>query len=123
MRVTVALAVLAVSLSVGGCARPYQEVYIKPIPSPPRHATKVNWVKRSPPPPRNLPELAKTRSVKPPPLPAEKSAQTRSPIPPSSSSQHISTYCQAIYGQGRATTLRSSAIRMATPHWSPQIRH
>ena len=85
MRVTVALAVLAVSLSVGGCARPYQEVYIKPIPSLPRHATKVNWVKRSPPPPRNLPELAKTRSVKPPPLPAEKSAQTRSPIPPTGS--------------------------------------
>ena len=67
MRAIIALAVLAVSLSVGGCSRPYQEVYAKPILSPPRHATKVKWMKRPPPPARNLPELTKTRSVKPPP--------------------------------------------------------
>ena len=85
MRVIIALAVLAVSLSVGGCSRPYQEVYAKLISSPPRHATKVKWVKRPPPPARNLPELTKTRSVKPPPLPPGKSAQTRSPIPPTDS--------------------------------------
>ena len=85
MRVIIALAVLAVSLSVGGCSRPYQEVYAKPISSPPRHATKVKWVKRPPPPARNLPELTKTRSVKPPPLPPGKSAQARSPIPPTGS--------------------------------------
>jgi hypothetical protein len=85
MRVIIALAVLAVSLSVGGCSRPYQEVYAKPIPSPPQHPTKVKSVKRHPPPARNLPELTKTRSVKPPPLPPRKSAQTRSPIPPSDS--------------------------------------
>ena len=83
MRVIIALAVLAVSLSVGGCCRPYQEVYAKPIPSPPRHPTKVKSVKRPPPPARNLPQLIKTRSVKPPPLSPRKSAQTRSPIPPS----------------------------------------
>ena len=83
MRVIIALAVLAVSLSVGGCSRPYQEVYAKPIPSPPRHATKVKWVKRPPPPARNLPEPTKTRSVKPPPIPPGKVAPTRSPIPPS----------------------------------------
>ena len=65
MRVIIALAVLAVSLSVGGCSRPYQELYAKPLSSPPRHATKVNLVKR---PPRNLPELTKTNSVEPPPV-------------------------------------------------------
>jgi hypothetical protein len=85
MRVIIALAVLAVSLSVGGCSRPYQEVYAKPIPSPPRHATKVKSVKRPPPPAGNLPQLTKTRSLKPPPLPTGKSAQTRSPIPPTGS--------------------------------------
>lgn len=68
MHVIIALAVLAVSLSVGGCSRAYQEVYAKPIPSPPRHATKVKWVKSPPPPARSLPELTKTRSVKPPPV-------------------------------------------------------
>ena len=68
MHLIIALAVLAVSLSVGGCSRPYQEVYAKPILSPPRHATKVKWMKRPPPPARNLPELTKTRSVKPPPV-------------------------------------------------------
>ena len=67
MRVIIALAVLAGFLSVCGCSRPYQEVYSKTIPSPPRHATKVKRVK-TPPPPRNLPELTKTRSVKPPPV-------------------------------------------------------
>jgi hypothetical protein len=68
MHFIIALAVLAVSLSVGGCSRAYQGVYAKPIPSPPRHATKVKWVKRPPPPARNLPELTKTSSVKPPPV-------------------------------------------------------
>lgn len=68
MHLIIALAVLAVSLSVGGCSRAYQEVYAKPIPSPSRHATKVKWVKRPPPPARNLPELTKTSSVKPPPV-------------------------------------------------------
>ena len=53
---------------MGGCSRPYQEVYAKPIPSPPRHATKLKRVKTPPPPARNLPELTKTRSVKPPPV-------------------------------------------------------
>ena len=86
MRAIIALAVLAVSLSVGGCSRPYQEVYAKPMPSPPRHATKVKRVKTPPPPARNLPELTKTRSVKPPALPPGKFAQTRSPIPPTGSS-------------------------------------
>jgi hypothetical protein len=65
MRAIIALAVLAVSLSAGGCSRAYQGVYAKHIPSPPRHATKVKWV--PPPPARNLPELTKTRSVRPPP--------------------------------------------------------
>jgi hypothetical protein len=68
MHLMIALAVLAVSLSVGGCSRAYQEVYAKPIPSPSRHATKVKWVKRPPPPARNLPELTKTSSVKPSPV-------------------------------------------------------
>jgi hypothetical protein len=68
MHVVIALAVLAVFLSMGGCSRAYQEVYAKPISSPPRHATKVKWVKRPPPPARNLPELTKTSSVKPPPV-------------------------------------------------------
>jgi hypothetical protein len=67
MHVIIALA-LAVSLSAGGCSRAYQEVYAKPISSPPRHATKVKWVKRPPPPARNLPELTKTSSVKPAPV-------------------------------------------------------
>jgi hypothetical protein len=68
MHVIIALAVLAVSLSMGGCSRAYQAAYAKPIPSPPRHATKVKWVNSPPPPARNLPELTKTRSVKPPPV-------------------------------------------------------
>ena len=68
MRAIIALTVLAVSLSVGGCSRPYQEVYAKPILSPPRHATEVTGVKRPPTPARNLPEPTKTRSVKPPPV-------------------------------------------------------
>ena len=68
MHVIIALAVLAVSFSVGGCSRAYQEVYAKPIPPPSRHATKVKWVKRPPPSARNLPELTKTSSVKPPPV-------------------------------------------------------
>jgi hypothetical protein len=68
MRGIIALAVFAVSLSVGGCSRPYQEFYAKPILSPPRHATKVKRVKRPLPPARNLPELTKTTSVKPRPV-------------------------------------------------------
>ena len=85
MRVIIAFAVLAVSLSVGGCSRPYQEAYAKPPPPPLRHSTKVKSVKRPPLPARKLPELTKARSVKPPPLPPRKSTQTRSPIPPSGS--------------------------------------
>ncbi len=85
MRVIIGLVALAVCLSVGGCSRPYQEVYAKPLPAPPRHPTKVKSVKRPPPPARNLPQLTKTRSVKPPPLPPGKSAQSRPPIPPSGS--------------------------------------
>jgi hypothetical protein len=84
MRVIIAFAVLAVS-SLGGCSRPYQEFYAKPIPSSPLHVTKVKWVKRPHQPARNLPELTKTRLVKPPLLPPGKSAQTRSPIPPTGS--------------------------------------
>ena len=75
MRVIIALAVLAVSLSVGGCSRPYQELYAKPLSSPPRHATKVKRVKRPPPPPRNLPELTKTNSVEPPSVVTRASAK------------------------------------------------
>ena len=85
MRVIIAFAVLAVSLSVGGCSRPYQEAYAKPLPPPLRHSTKVKSVKRPPLPARKLPELTKARSVTPPPLPPRKSTQTRSPIPPSGS--------------------------------------
>ena len=68
MRVIIALAILAGFLPVCGCSRPYQEVYAKPMPSPPRHATKVKRVKTPPPPARNLPELTKTSSVKSPPV-------------------------------------------------------
>ena len=85
MRVIIALAVLAGFLPVCGCSRPYQEVYAKPMQSPPRHATMVKRVNAPPLPARNLPELTKTRSVKPPALPPGKFAQTRSPIPPTGS--------------------------------------
>ncbi len=78
MRVITALVVLAGVLSVCGCSRPYQEVYATPIPSPPRHATKVKLVKTPPPSARIL---TKTRSVKPPPIRAGKVAPTRSPNP------------------------------------------
>ena len=85
MRVIIALAFLAVSLSVGGCSRAYQEVYAKPISVAAPARGTMKWVKRPPPPARNLPELTKARSVKPPPLPPGESAQTRSPIPPTGS--------------------------------------
>jgi hypothetical protein len=75
MRVITVLVVLA-GFSVCGCSRPHQEVYATPIPSSPRHASKV---KLKPPPPS--PKLIKTRSVKPPPIRAAKAAPTRSPNP------------------------------------------
>jgi hypothetical protein len=85
MRVIIGLVVLAVCLSVGGCSRPYQEAYAKPLPPPLRHSTKVKSVKRPPLPARKFPELTKARAEGSPPLPPSKSAQDRSPIPPSRS--------------------------------------
>jgi hypothetical protein len=65
MRVIIALAVLAVFLSLGGCSRNKQAVYAKPVPSAP------------------LPHPTKASSVKPAPLPARKFPKARSPMPPS----------------------------------------
>jgi hypothetical protein len=70
MRVIIALAVLALCLSLGGCSHPYQRAYAKPLPSP--HPSKASWVK----PPQlsvtKLREPTKASSVKPPQLPVRK---------------------------------------------------
>jgi hypothetical protein len=86
MRVIIALAVLAVSLSLGGCSHPNQAAYAKPLPSPLLpHLTKASSVKPPPLPARKFPEATKSSSVKSPPLPPKKSTQARSPMPPSGS--------------------------------------
>jgi hypothetical protein len=86
MRVIIALAVLAVCLSLGGCSHPNQAAYAKPLPSLLQpHPIKTSLVKPPPLPTRKFPESTKARSVKPPPLPPRKSTQARSPMPPSGS--------------------------------------
>ena len=78
MRVIIALAVLAVCLSLGGCSRANQAAYAKPLPSPLPHPTKASPVKPSLLPVRNPPEPIKVTAVKPPPLPPKKPPQSPS---------------------------------------------
>jgi hypothetical protein len=67
MRVIIALIVVAVFLSLGGCSRNNQRAYAKPMPSAaPQYSTRAS-------------------SEKPPTLPARKFAKARAPRPPSGS--------------------------------------
>jgi hypothetical protein len=83
MRLTVALAGLAISLALGGCSRPNQTAYAMPLPSPRlSHSIKASLV--NPPSPRpSRKKPANTRLVNPPTLPPKKSMQARSQTPPS----------------------------------------
>jgi hypothetical protein len=91
MRIILAVAVLGVSLLLGGCSHSNQAAYANPRPSPlPQMSkaswvkppqppvrklldpTKASWVKPPQPPVRKLLEPTKASSVKPPPLPARK---------------------------------------------------
>jgi hypothetical protein len=66
MRVIVALFLLAASLSVGGCSRPWPEAYALPLPlSVPQH-TKASRIKKTPPHVRKRPIVAEASPVKPP---------------------------------------------------------
>jgi hypothetical protein len=56
MRVVIALAVLAVSLSVVGCSRPYREAHAKPLPPLPPHPVKASPLKTPPLRARTFPE-------------------------------------------------------------------
>jgi hypothetical protein len=80
MRVTLALAVLAICLSLGGCSRPKQTAYAKPRPSPLPYPTKVSSLKQSPLPVRKGPEPTKVTAVKPS-LPPKKPPQSPSATP------------------------------------------
>jgi hypothetical protein len=67
MRVIIALAVLAVFLSLGGCSRNKQAAYAKPVSS------------------ATMPHPTKARSVKSPSIPVRKFSKARPPMPPSGS--------------------------------------
>jgi hypothetical protein len=87
MRVIIALAVLAVCLSLGGCSRPNRTAYAKPLPSQLPHPTNASSVKPGPLTVRKPPEPTKLTAVKPPPLPPKKPSQSPSaslhpPAPP-----------------------------------------
>ena len=72
MRIILAVAVLGVSLLLGGCSHSNQAAYANPRPSPLPQMSKASWVKPPQPPVRKLLEPTKASSVKPPPLPARK---------------------------------------------------
>jgi hypothetical protein len=72
MRIILAVAVLGVSLLLGGCSHSNQAAYAKPRPSPLPQMSKASWVKPPQPPVRKLLEPTKASSVKPPPLPVRK---------------------------------------------------
>jgi len=81
MCVVVALGVVAVFLTLGGCSHHNQGAYVEPPPSVLRHPIKASAVETYPlptrrqerqsrmPPVRDLPKPTKLSSVKPPPLP------------------------------------------------------
>jgi hypothetical protein len=80
MRVIIALAVLAVCISLEGCSRPNQKAYAKPRPTALPHSTNASSVKKPGPlPVRKRPEPTKMTPVKPSPPPKK---------PPQSASVH-----------------------------------
>jgi hypothetical protein len=98
MRLIIALAVLAVSLSLGGCSHPNRVAYAMPAPSPRlSHAIRASLVNppafpsrkvtaslvKSPSLPPRKPKPTNARLVNPPPLPPEKSTQARRQTPAS----------------------------------------
>jgi hypothetical protein len=87
MRVIIALVVLAVLLSLGGCSHPYQATYRMPLPPwPLPHVASLTLPEAAYAKPLPSPRLHPIRaSLKPPPLPPRKSTQARSQMPPSSS--------------------------------------
>ena len=106
----IALAVLAVSLSLGGCSNPNLAVYAMPVPSPRlSHATRASLVNppafpsrkataslvKSPSLPPRKPKPTNARLVNPPPLPPKKSTQARRQMP-TSGSQSVSLPSPAV---------------------------
>jgi hypothetical protein len=83
MRVIIALAVLAVCISMGACSRPKQAAYAKPRPSALPYPTKASSVKPGPTSVRKSPEPTKVTAVKPPPLPPKTPSQSQSVSVPS----------------------------------------
>lgn len=76
MHVAIALAVLAVCISLGGCSRPSQSAYAESRPSPPPHLTKTRLPKPYRLPVRKPPEPTKVTAVKSPPLPPQRPPAT-----------------------------------------------
>ena len=74
MRVTSALILLAVCISLGACSRPSEPAHAKPRASPLPHPTKVTSVKSRPLPARKSAEPKKVIAVKPA-LPTKKPPQ------------------------------------------------
>ena len=87
MCVVVALGVVAVFLTLGGCSHHNQGAYVEPPPSVLRHPIKASAVETYPlptrrqerqsrqsrmPPVRDLPKPTKLSSAEPPPLPVRK---------------------------------------------------
>ena len=75
MRVTIALAVLAGCISLGGCSRPDHAAYAEPRPLPPPHEAEMSAVKQTALLVTKPQEPVKRVAVKPPPLPPKKPPQ------------------------------------------------
>jgi hypothetical protein len=95
MRLIIALAVPALSLSLGGCSHPHRAVYAMPLP-PPRlaHATTASLVNSPTLTYRKISEPLKASLVKSPPLSSRKFSKstnarlmTPPPLPPKKSTQ------------------------------------